>query len=76
MHTALDNSIKGVNAKICDVLGLKNQRILIPQKNTKKKLTTYAPQESADKVRTALFKAGAGNTSFGTRRRMAFQLVD
>ena len=61
MHTALDNSIKGVNAKICDVLGLKNQRILIPQKNTIKKLTTYAPQESADKVRTALFKAGAGN---------------
>ena len=61
MHTALDNSIKGVNAKICDVLGLKNKRILIPQKNTIKKLTTYAPQESADLVRTALFKAGAGN---------------
>jgi len=61
MHTALDNSIKGVNAKICEVLGLKNRKILIPQKNTIKKLTTYAPQESADKVRTALFKAGAGN---------------
>jgi dinuclear metal center YbgI/SA1388 family protein len=61
MHTALDNSFKGVNAKICDVLGLKNRKILIPQKNTIKKLTTYAPKESADKVRTELFKAGAGN---------------
>ncbi|UMB53826.1 Nif3-like dinuclear metal center hexameric protein [Lutibacter sp. A64] len=61
MHTALDNSFNGVNAKICDVLGLKNRKILIPQKNTIKKLTTYAPLENADEVRTALFKAGAGN---------------
>ena len=37
MHTALDNSIIGVNAKICEVLGLKNTEILIPQKNTIKK---------------------------------------
>lgn len=61
MHTALDNSFQGVNAKICDVLGLENKKILIPQKNTIKKLTTYAPIENAEEVRTALFKAGAGN---------------
>ena len=60
MHTALDNSIIGVNAKICEVLGLKNPKILIPQKNTIKKLTTYAPIENAEQVRQALFNAGAG----------------
>ena len=61
MHTALDNSFNGVNAKICDVLGLKNRKILIPQKNTIKKLITYAPLENADEVRATLFRAGAGN---------------
>jgi len=61
MHTALDNSFQGVSAKICEVLGLKNKEILIPQKSTLKKLITYVPTENAEKVRQALFKAGAGN---------------
>ena len=61
MHTALDNSFQGVNARICEVLGLINRQILIPQKNTIKKLTTYAPVENAEEVRLALFNAGAGN---------------
>ena len=61
MHTALDNSFKGVNAKICEVLGLKNKKILIPQKNIIKKLTTYVPNSNAEEVRIALFNAGAGN---------------
>jgi len=60
MHTALDNSFQGVNAKICEMLGLKNKKILIPQKNTLKKLTTYSPIAAAEKVRQALFNAGAG----------------
>ncbi len=72
MHTALDNSIIGVNAKICEILGLINTKILIPQKHTIKKLTTYAPTANAEKVRQALFDAGAGmignyeNCSFNT----------
>jgi dinuclear metal center YbgI/SA1388 family protein len=61
MHTALDNCFQGVNAKICEVLGLKNKKILIPQKGTIKKLTTYVPKHEAENVRLALFKAGAGN---------------
>ena len=61
IHTALDNSIDGVNAIICDTLGLKNKKILIPQKGTIKKLSTYVPIENAQKLRTQLFKAGAGN---------------
>ncbi len=61
MHTALDNAIDGVNAKICEVLGLTNTQILIPQKGTIKKLTTYIPKNDAEKLKKALFDAGAGN---------------
>lgn len=61
MHTALDNSFVGVNAKICDVLGLKNKQILIPKKNTISKLTTYVPSKDATFLREKLFNAGAGN---------------
>lgn len=60
IHTALDNSFQGVNAMICDKLKLENKKILIPQKETIKKLITFAPIKDAEKVRTALFEAGAG----------------
>ncbi|MEX0274703.1 MAG: Nif3-like dinuclear metal center hexameric protein [Flavobacteriaceae bacterium] len=60
MHTALDNSPKGVNAKICEVLGIVNARILIPKKNVIKKLVTFVPKNKADALRNALFSAGAG----------------
>ncbi len=72
MHTALDNSFMGVNAMICDQLGLKNRQVLIPQKDTIKKLTTYVPKNEAEALRSALFDAGAGeignyaNCSFNT----------
>lgn len=60
MHTALDNSSIGVNAKICAVLGIANPKILIPKAGTLKKLTTYTPLAAVEKVKSALFKAGAG----------------
>ncbi|WP_396635292.1 Nif3-like dinuclear metal center hexameric protein [Maribacter sp. R86514] len=60
-HTALDNAKEGVNAKICEVLGLSNTKILLPQKNTIKKLTTYIPKDNLEVVKNAMFKAGAGN---------------
>ena len=60
-HTALDNSWMGVNAKICEKLGLKNRKILIPKKSTIKKLITFVPTDNVDEVRNALFEAGAGN---------------
>lgn len=59
-HTALDNSWFGVNAMICEKLGLSNRRILIPKKDTIGKLITFAPVDAAERVRTALFEAGAG----------------
>ncbi|WP_394751153.1 Nif3-like dinuclear metal center hexameric protein [Spongiimicrobium salis] len=61
MHTALDNVPKGVNGKICEVLGLRNTRILIPKEKVIKKLTTYVPKDDADRLKDALFSAGAGN---------------
>ncbi|MEO0570456.1 MAG: Nif3-like dinuclear metal center hexameric protein [Bacteroidota bacterium] len=61
IHTALDNSHLGVNAKICEVLGIKNPKILIPKKGTIKKLITYVPTAGAENLRSALFKAGAGD---------------
>ncbi len=61
IHTALDNSFQGVNDMICNQLDLINKRILIPQTQTIKKLTTYIPKDEAEKLRRALFKVGAGN---------------
>jgi len=61
IHTALDNAFQGVNAIICDRLQLTEKQILIPQKAIIKKLTTYVPEASAEMLRQALFKAGAGH---------------
>ena len=61
IHTALDNALQGVNDMICNQLELTNKRILIPQSETIKKLTTYVPKDEAENLRTALFKIGAGS---------------
>lgn len=61
VHTALDNSWNGVNAKMCEVLGLRNRNILLPKTSVIQKLTTYVPTDGIEKVRNALFEAGAGN---------------
>ncbi len=61
IHTALDNSIFGVNDRICEQLKLVDRNILIPKTGVIKKLATYVPKDQAKKVRNALFEAGAGN---------------
>ncbi|HEY0245663.1 MAG TPA: Nif3-like dinuclear metal center hexameric protein [Mucilaginibacter sp.] len=61
IHTNLDNLMTGVNARICEILGLENCRILAPKHRVLKKLVTYVPNSYADQVRNALFHAGAGN---------------
>jgi dinuclear metal center YbgI/SA1388 family protein len=60
IHTALDNALGGVNAELCNRLGLKNKYILIPQSGTIKKLTTFVPKTDAEALRSALFEAGGG----------------
>ncbi len=61
IHTNLDNVSNGVNARISEILGLQEGRILSPKKGTLSKLFTFVPKNSADQVRSALFEAGAGN---------------
>jgi len=60
-HTNLDSVTGGVNTKICEKLGLQNCSILQPLKGELKKLVTFIPYEHAEKVRTAVFEAGAGH---------------
>lgn len=61
IHTNLDHVKNGVNAIICERLGLQNLKVLRPKNNLLKKLVTFCPIEYADKVREALFEAGAGH---------------
>jgi dinuclear metal center YbgI/SA1388 family protein len=60
-HTNIDNVRYGVNARICQKLGLHDTAILSVSKNSLSKLYTYAPRDAAEGVRHALFAAGAGN---------------
>ena len=61
-HTNLDNVLKnGVNSKIAEKLGLQNCRILSPKKGVLKKLYTFVPFNAVEKVKDALFNAGAGD---------------
>ncbi|GEO04968.1 GTP cyclohydrolase 1 type 2 [Adhaeribacter aerolatus] len=59
-HTNLDNVLSGVNAKICEKLGLQYIRILSPKTGNLLKLITFAPLTDTPKVLAALYAAGAG----------------
>lgn len=61
IHTNFDNVLDGVNARLCQVIGLTNCTILSPKTNLLKKLVTYCPLANAEDVRNSLFAAGAGN---------------
>ena len=60
-HTNADNVAHGVNHKICQMLGLVNTKILSPKGDLLSKLATFVPSSHFEKVRDALFSAGAGN---------------
>jgi dinuclear metal center YbgI/SA1388 family protein len=61
-HTNLDNMLQnGVNSKIAEKLGLQKCKVLSPKKGVLKKLYTFVPSAAAEKVKEALFAAGAGN---------------
>lgn len=72
IHTNYDNVMDGVNAKICERLGLVDCEILLPKKQLLKKLYTFIPAGHYDRVTKAVFEAGAGftgnysETSFST----------
>ncbi len=64
IHTAFDNDYFGVNFGICEKLGLRNQKILMPKSENLKKLEVYVPNDYSEKVKNALFEAGVGNIGF------------
>ncbi|NSL88441.1 Nif3-like dinuclear metal center hexameric protein [Chitinophaga sp. Mgbs1] len=60
-HTNLDNVRNGVCAEMASRLGLTDCRVLQPKTGLLKKLYTFVPEADAEKVRAALFAAGAGD---------------
>ncbi|MFN5423730.1 MAG: Nif3-like dinuclear metal center hexameric protein [bacterium] len=59
-HTNLDNVLWGVNGEIANRIGLINRQVLLPKADTHKKIITFVPSSHLDKVKDALFLAGAG----------------
>ncbi|HNW57286.1 MAG TPA: Nif3-like dinuclear metal center hexameric protein, partial [Bacteroidales bacterium] len=61
-HTNLDISGNGVSMKMAEKLNLQKVNVLSPLKKRLLKLVTYIPESYFEKVRDALWKAGAGVT--------------
>jgi dinuclear metal center YbgI/SA1388 family protein len=59
-HTNLDVVENGVSGKMAERIGLTRIRPLAPLKDKLLKLVTYIPEEHLEKVRKAVFEAGAG----------------
>jgi dinuclear metal center YbgI/SA1388 family protein len=61
IHTNLDNLDRGVNALLCEKLGIEETAILRPRHGNLNKLVTFCPDDHAVELREALFSAGAGH---------------
>jgi len=61
-HTNLDAINNGVSRKMAEKIGLTNVRVLVPLRNRLLKLVTFVPDNHLDKVKEAIFDAGAGVT--------------
>ena len=59
-HTSLDNASGGLNKYLITKMGVKNTVVLTPGKGMLCKLVTFCPVDFTDRVRQALFEAGAG----------------
>jgi len=64
IHTNLDNVITGVNAEIAARLGLQELEVLDPKSDQLRKLVVFVPNAHVEKVRQAMFDAGAGRIGF------------
>lgn len=60
-HTNLDNVLLGVSGKMASLLQLKDIAVLQPKAKILRRLITFAPDDKAEQVREAVFKAGAGH---------------
>ena len=60
-HTNFDAIGKGVNHYLAEKVGLSEIGILSPVGNILRKVVVFVPEDHVDKVRTAMFEAGAGH---------------
>lgn len=80
-HTNLDNAPNGVSHEMARRLGISRVEVLQPQKGRMMKLVTMVPNDHVDRVRTALFNAGAGelgnydSCSFGVQGNGTFRAI-
>lgn len=70
-HTNLDSVYGGVSFKMAEKLGLQHVEILAPVSEKLVKLITFVPLSHIEKVRRAVFEAGAG--SIGNYDSCSFQ---
>ena len=61
-HTNLDVFNSGVSRKMAEKIGLEDISVLSPSANLLLKLVTFIPESYLEKVRNAIFEAGAGVT--------------
>ncbi|HER08902.1 MAG TPA: Nif3-like dinuclear metal center hexameric protein [Bacteroides sp.] len=71
-HTNFDAIREGVSGAMAGRLGLVDRRILDPVKGRLKKLVVFVPEAHLEKVRGAMFEAGAGQ--IGAYDRCSFNL--
>ena len=82
LHTNLDKIGKGVSFSMCKKLNLNDCKILYPEKSGLKKLVAFIPADHAEKVRYAIFNAGAGHIgnydmcSFNVTGKGSFRALD
>jgi dinuclear metal center YbgI/SA1388 family protein len=60
VHTNADKSFPGLNSYLATLLQLNHVQVLSPEKGTLRKIVTFCPETHAEKVRKAMFDAGAG----------------
>lgn len=60
IHTNLDNLRDGLNSLLLEKIGIEDCSILTPKRGALEKLVTFCPTSHAERVRLALFEAGAG----------------
>lgn len=60
IHTNFDNYEHGVNKEIGERLGLTNVRILAPKQQILNKIVFFVPNDAAERVLEAMFRAGGG----------------
>jgi len=73
MHTNLDIINGGVSYRMAQKLGLRDTEVMIPLGDKLLKLVVFVPTSHADKVREAIFEAGAGY--IGNYDRCSFNLT-